>query len=378
MSSRGVFIVLLVLTGWDNPAQAIVQLDGYYKNILLQSATVLPPAGKDYNLDINRLRLRLRGQPTKRLRFDVAYDNEVWLGSYLDTTQFAVQQNRPQDTLFDLQQTTIDRRRTFARHGFYRAYVSLALGDVDVRAGRQRIAWGTALLWNPMDILNPLNPLQLERDEQIGVDAVSADWNYAALSRVSLVMAAHEKGDNSSYAMRWQSNIGLFDISLMSGQFRQGTVSGFDFAGQIGQVGLRGEFTHSNTRLDGDYQRFVIGADYSPGNSLTLALEYYFNGQGASDPDAYQIARWSNGELQSLGRHYLGNFFGYDFTPLLRWNNYLIVNLDDNSVFGFHSLVYSLFDDMDLTLGVQLQSGSEKSEYGQLQNVYYTQLQWFF
>jgi len=63
---------------------------------------------------------------------------------------------------------------------------------------------------------------------------------------------------------------------------------------------------------------------------------------------------------------------------LLRWNNYLIVNLDDNSVFGFHSLVYSLFDDMDLTLGVQLQSGSEKSEYGQLQNVYYTQLQWFF
>jgi len=378
MSSRYAFITLLVLAGWLSPAHAALQVSGYYKNILLRSATVLPPAGEDYTLDLNRLRLRLRGQPTTTLRFDIAYDNELWLGSYLDTPQFSRQQNPPQDSLFNLQQTTLDRDAAFARHGLYRGYVSLAMGDVDVRLGRQRIAWGTALLWNPMDILNPLNPLQLEREERAGVDAVTLDWNYAALSRLSLVAAGHETGDSSSYAIRWKSNLDLFDISLMGGRFRQDSIAGFDFAGQLGQMGLRGEFTHNNTERDGEYQRFVVGADYSFGNTLTLALEYYFNGQGASDRNAYQVTRWLSGNVQSLGRHYLGGFFGYDFTALLRWKNYLILNLDDDSVFGFHSLVYSLVDNVDLTLGVQHQSGLKTAEYGLLQNIYYTQLQWFF
>jgi len=378
MSERGLVGVVLFMLALSAPVLGDVQFEGYYKNILLQSATVLPPAGRGYDLDISRLRLQMRARPTDNLRFDIAYDNELWLGSYLDTTQFAMQRDQPPDTRFDLQQTTVDRQQAFARHRLYRGYLSVALGDVDIRAGRQRIAWGTALLWNPMDILNPLNPLQLEREERAGVDALAVDWNYGALSRLSLVAASHQGGDTSSYAARWQGNAGLFDYSLMSGRFRGDTISGFDFAGQIGQVGLRGEFTYSITLRDGEYRRFVVGADYSVGDRLSLAIEYYFNGQGATNPADYQFMRWLSGEIQSLGRHYLGGFLGYDFTPLLRWNSYLIANLDDGSVFGFHSLLYSLTDNLELTLGLQSQSGTASSEFGRLQDLYYTQLQWFF
>ena len=360
-----------------NPVQADVEWGGYYKNLLMVSKTVVPPE-ENYTLDLNRLRLQLHGDIIKKLGFNIEYDNEFLLGDYLDTQQFSIQKQQPSTGYVDLEDDYLDKTDVYARHRLYRGYLSLALNEVDVRLGRQRIAWGTALLWNPMDILNPLNPVQLEREERPGVDALLIDWNYGVLSRLSLVAAGHDEGEDSSYAIRWRSHVSQFDVSLMRGRFHKDTVTGLDFAGQLGQVGIRGEFTHSNTNIDGVYNRTVVGADYTFTNTLSLSMEYYFNGQGASDKSDYEIARWLTGEIQSMGRYYLGAFAGYDLTPLLRWDNYVIVNLDDDSSFRFHSLAYSLPENLDLTVGVQVYAGTGNSEYGQLQDIYYTQLQWFF
>ncbi len=270
----------------------------------------------------------------------------------------------------------MDNGTLYGGHRLYRAYAELTLSAVDLRIGRQRIAWGTAMLWNPMDILNPFNPIQLERLERQGIDAALLDWDYDALSRVSLVYARQRSG--ASAAMRWRSNLRGYDLSLMAGRFRGDAVGGFDFAGQLGDVGLRGEFTRTRPEAGRGFTQAVLGADYTFGNSLSLNLEVHYNGRGATDTRDYDFARLLRGEILSLARHYVGAYLGYDLTPLLRWDNFLIVNLDDDSLFLAPNLIYSLTDNLEGTLGIQAFHGDPGTEYGTFENLYHVQLQRFF
>ncbi len=360
------------------PAIADIELSGYYKNLFVNSTTLsLFGPSESYLLDNNRLRLKLAGDLSERIALDVQYDNEVFLGNYLDTTEFSsLLKNRPSDSYFGLDRRYVDNKNVYGTHHLYRAYVDLVLPKVDLRLGRQRIAWGTAMLWNPVDMLNPFNPIQVERQERQGIDAALLDWDYNALSRVSLVYAKQQSG--ASRALRWQGNQTGFDLSLMAGRFRDTSVLGFDFAGQIAALGVRGEITQTNSTSDGDFTRAVIGADYTFVNSLSLNIEIYYNGQGASDSAEYEFNRLLSGEMQSLARRYLGGYLGYEMTPLLQWSHYLIINLDDASIFFAPSLRYSLTENIEGSAGIQIFNGASGSEYGMLKNLYIAQLQWFF
>ncbi len=371
----GLCLMLLLTTA---PAAGEIKLSGYYKNLLVNSKT-LPLFGpsESYFLDLNRLRLKITGDLSNSVTFDIQYDNEVLLGNYLDTTEFSsLLKNRRPDSYFDLDGNYVDNSNLYGKHSLYRVYIDVALAEVDLKFGRQRIAWGTAMLWNPMDILNPFNPIQLERQEREGIDAVLMDWDYNALSRVTFVYAKQQRSE--SRAVRWRSNQQGFDLSLMAGNFRGDTVVGFDFAGQVKEIGVRGEITQTNPVNRAGYIRAVVGADYPFVNSLSLNIEMYYNGQGAYDPLGYEFNRLLSGELLSLARRYLGGYLGYDITPLLRWDNYLIINLDDNSVFFSPSLIYSLTENVEGRLGIQAFDGDSGSEYGTLEDQYFVQLQWFY
>ena len=84
-------------------------------------------------------------------------------------------------------------------------------------------------------------------------------------------------------------------------------------------------------------------------------------------PDEVHVGRWG-----------LGLFAGYEITPLLKWNNYLVRNLEDRSRYFSPSLAYSIRSDFDWGVGIQFFGGSDGSEYGRFHNAYYTQVQWFF
>ena len=135
---------------------------GYYKNLFVASETVAP-AGERYTLDLNRLRLELKGNLTESVALDLQYDNEVLLGSYLRTAQFAAQKDAPSGQYWDLESNYAEGGSYYARHLLYRANLTFSRGDTDLRLGRQRIAWGTGRFWSPLDLFNPINSIALER-----------------------------------------------------------------------------------------------------------------------------------------------------------------------------------------------------------------------
>ena len=109
-----------------------------------------------------------------------------------------------------------------------------------------------------------------------------------------------------------------------------------------------------------------------------MSGELYYNGAGTNDPTLYDLASLFAGRIQSVARRYLGAYASYEITPLLKWSNYLVTNLDDHSLYFSPSFLYSVRTNLDLTLGMQWFQGSEESEYGQFGDAYYAQLQWFF
>lgn len=350
---------------------------GYYKNLFEASETIVG-GSRHTILDTNRLRLELKGKLVPHIAIDMEYDNELLLGSYLRTTQFALQNALKPDQYLDLDGTYLKGGSYRGQQRLYRGNVTFSYGDTDIRVGRQRIAWGTGRFWSPLDLLNPLNPIAVERDERLGVDAVLAEHKLGPLSRVSAVYAPAHGGANASAALNLHSNIRGVDYSVIGGQFGNEQVAGIDIASQIGAAGVRGEFTLNRATTGARYQRALVAIDYAFANTLTLSAELYFNGAGTTNPSGYDFASLLTGKIESVAKHYLGGYASYEITPLLRLEGYVVLNLDDGSRFVSPVLTYSIRTNLDWKIGAQIFTGRSRSEYGHFHNVYYTQLQWYF
>ena len=361
----------------EEGALAAWNFSGYYKNLLTRSRTVLP-AGERYTTDLNRLRLKLEGKPSDHLALDLQYDNEVLLGSYLRTAQFQLQKALPAPTYWNAQSTYADQSRYHGQHRLYRAAVTWSQGATDVRIGRQRIAWGTGRFFSPLDILNPLSPITLERGERVGVDALLVEHKLDALSRIGAVYAPQHASGRSNLAALWHGNRGGFDYSVVAGRFGQQKVAGFDFAGQVGAAGIRGELTRNRTAARFSATRILLGADYAFPNTLNLSGELYRDGAGARDPLAYDFAALLAGRIQNVGRRYAATHAGYEITPLLKANLDLVANLGDKSRYFSPSLTYSVHDNLDATVGVQLFRGRAGTEYGTMRNTLFAQAVLYF
>jgi len=172
----------------------------------------------------------------------------------------------------------------------YEAYFEITgfiLDNLDMKVGKQRIAWGTADKFNPTDNLNPLdlsNPFNFgERLPSMAVQAnyYIKDWTFTGvvlpvftpslLPADTLVLPSSITGTlnmpefkprNLSYGVKIGSNIFNFDVSLsyfygydpfpipdsmgavtgITYGFDRERVFGADFAGEVKGVGLWGEF----------------------------------------------------------------------------------------------------------------------------------------
>lgn len=126
------------------------------------------------------------------------------------------------------------------------------------------------------------------------------------------------------------------------------------------------------------YRRALLAVDYAFANTLTLSGELYYNGAGAANRIGYDFAALFAGGIRNVARRYLGLYAGYEITPLLKWINYLVANLDDGSRYFSPGLIYSIRTNLDWSLGVQHFAGGAGSEYGRFNDMYYTYLQYYF
>lgn len=184
------------------------------------------------------------------------------------------------------------------------AYAQYAFGSgLQLRAGKQRVAWGSGFAWNPTNRLEPpKNPVNTGLEPQ-GAWAVRMDVIPSAWAGLILVAAQGttnvgdlpfptREAERTTGAVRARFLVRDTDLALVYlGGKNQKTLVGFDVARDVfGRVSLHAESAfHRGSEIDPQRQdetffRVAAGALYAVGTTSTT-LEYFFNGEGQTDAE---------------------------------------------------------------------------------------------
>jgi hypothetical protein len=244
-----------------------------------------------------------------------------------------------------------------------RAYLGLELGDWDLRIGRQAINFGQALIWNPVDLVDSNSPLDFDVVKE-GIDAFRASWAASSTASVQGLVAFPDGGTLA--LVRGETLAGSADVGILAAADARTDelVLGFDVKGDLG-VGYWVESAYHDLQEGDDYLQVVAGFDYSFAvqDQLYLALQVYRDTSGGTGVADYDYASLGAGRRRFLARNYASLIAGLTFDELTTLNGSLIYNLEDSSYVTTVGLARYVFENLELTVRVNLFRGAGPGEY---------------
>lgn len=270
-----------------------------------------------------------------------------------------------------------------------RLSVSYTQPDYVIRLGRQTLTWGSGLVFHPMDLVNPFQPVANDTAYKRGTDMTYGQWLFINGADIQGAFVPHRQPqdvlnldpapeqDGDSYALFATAYYGNLQWNVLLAQDYNDTVLGIgasgSFAGAVWNVEM------VPTRLDQGSTKTSILINVSQAGTLLQRnlnsfAEYYHNGLGETKRhysllqlnDAL-IARLSRGQQFVTGRDYLAMGTHWEWSPLLQLSPTVIFNLHDNSSLFDAQINYSLSNNLNLKGGVQLPFGSKGTEFGGLE-----------
>ncbi len=269
--------------------------------------------------------------------------------------------------------------------------------DLQVTVGRQRVAWGTAWVWNPTDLFNPLDILDFDYEERPATDAVRLQYYTGAVTKLDIAYKPAKDAEDQILAGLWSINKWNYDFNFIAGMRFKRWLTGFSWVGDILNAGFRGEVLVSQApnKPDTNFIYIALGesslssfkdpiisvslsGDYTFPNTFYIHTEILYNNNGKTANtflflnEAYKLgmltaARWS-----------LYQEFAYDITPLLRGTLFGIFNPDDKSFVVIPSLNYSFITNLDIYLIAMFFNGDQLTEFGECGTTLYVRFKYSF
>lgn len=249
------------------------------------------------------------------------------------------------------------------------AYIDYYAAAFDLRLGRQRISWGTALEINPTSVLNPPN-MKDPLGDKLPIYALKMDYylnNVFSLTGVYVpfftpavrevpipgieVRQPDPIFENGEAALKLSARgLGGYDFSLsyfygredlptvVMGQppyahYRPMHVFGLDMATVFGDVGFWLEGVYNVPKDGAEYYQGIVGADYGFSNGIVVMGQYLHQKNKLGEVNNLLIL----GSNQDLG--------------LYQWRLGMIYNLDEKSYMLRPEVSFSLSDVTKIMVG---------------------------
>lgn len=374
------------------PAAAGVGVDGSLKTLYSYSRS--PLTRRQHWADLNRARLSLKAATPETeggfaLRAEADYDHELRLGSQLNSPESRTFGLAEPDSFLTMDQTVSSGTDHSWRHRLYRGWVEAEAGGFKARFGRQRVAWGTGKIWNPVDVLNPYQPTTLEREERLGVDALSVRRGLGQTGSAEAVWALGRGWMDTDLLGRFKAGLAGAELGLLGGHVAGSTASwlmGGELAWDVRGGTLHGELSYTDLETRTPFWRGVLGYEYgftadppwAPLKDLWFNVEWFHNGRGADDPARYATSLLRQGREVALGRDYGGLAVKKDLHPLLYMELSYLRNLRDASHFLSPSVNWNPVGDLHVFSGYQRFGGRPVTEFARQPDVFYAGAQFFF
>ncbi len=399
-------VIYLAITPLVGTADAEFRVGGYYKNFSTVFNSPFPDAPMT-GIVVNRLRLNLSHTPTDTLSFAVAYDFTPRVQDPLLFSQspFAVgvASSRYRVVDFDTRiypSTDEVMGSVGIYHNLDRASVQFSTEFADFSIGRDAIAWGSARIINPTDVIAPYTYDQLDTEDRVGVDAVRVRIPVSVMGEVDTgyIFGNNFDFDKSAVFLRTQLNAAETDFSILLLEFQKDLLIGLDVARGIGGAGFWLETAYvlvepfdDEPDVSDHYLRTSVGLDYSFGGETYAFIEYHFNSAGARKPENYlanlEQSAYTRGGVYLLGRHYLAPGFTRQLTPLISFSGQMLFNLSDPSTFVAPQIAYNVAEDIHLSVGGFVSIGKRpkngessefQSEFGSYPNLFFSSFRVYF
>lgn len=344
------------------------------------------------------IRLRITATPSDMVSFESAYevtpvirDNPPAVAGTPVRSSLAYRAYDIEEVLYPDDEEDGDRFIVY--QNLDRALVSLSFEHADIHIGRQPVAFGSARVVNPTDVIAPFTYTTLVKDERIGVDALRVKTPLGWMGEVDLGFVFGDNFDEKESAafLRSKAYFLKTDVTVMAMYFRENYLAGLSLARSIGDAGSWLEAAYVFSEEDGgeNYTRFSAGMDYSFTDKVYSYLEYHYSGAGDGEAGRYfshlEETAYIDGTVYLLARHYLAPGFTWQTTPLLTFNGQALINLNDGSFLLSPVFSYSLADEATMEIGAFAGIGESsaspfqpQSEFGLYPDVYFASLNIYF
>lgn len=234
-----------------------------------------------------------------------------------------------------------------------------------ITAGKQRLYWGVGRVFRPLDVFNPTNFFE-PTYERPGSNAILGYYSIGSLSSIRAICVPELNFKQSFYGIRFGTNIVKNDIGLnfMHRNINQRTIVGAEITGDA-VVGYWTELSY-NWEDTIDYAKASIGIDYTFPYYIYTMVEFFYDGSGITNLPNYDYNKLLTGERTTLAQKYLYATIGLIPNPFLHPSLNSIINLDDKGFILIPQVQYSIFENTELTLGLNFFLGSNDSEFKNL------------
>ena len=368
----------------------------------------------------NLLRLIAGGRPTEQLSYEVHGIQSYTYSSAGDGTESPIFGTSGADRRYRALDATWDWHEgdnSLATLWLDRFNTKSALPWADITVGRQAVTFGKAYFWNPLDIFLPFDPRQFDRDYKAGVDALRVDIPLGSFTGINLITVAGRELDSSGEFIddgtlnaSWYGSALLgrvfttlkgWDLALQGGKIYGGYQLGSGLVGEIGPIEARAEASYFWARdseplpapLEGDLVEdaftAVLGLGHRFDNTLTVEIEYFYNGAGESNDLDESFVRFRNGSSLQMSRHLTGLLVSYEFLPIITAQLTALYSWEDPSGQLQPILTWSPSDNTEVLVGASINFGDRpeqsstgqpqlQSEFGTFPDFYFMEFKLYF
>jgi len=358
----------------------MIEWGGYYENQLMVGKLprdLSDPDASDWKVtDTNKFRLDLTAMPVKKFRLDV----DVILKTFHGTTSYHLADMLPekfQPELAVWEASDPSSVKWNLDNEFYldNAYLTVSLKQLRLRVGKQQVRFGSGYFWNPTDLFT-VKDLVDPAYEKRGLTAVKLQFFFKEEGQIDLYyffengfeenmqksgfMEGGRLGllDEPSFVVRLRKHFYRWEVSTLFTMKKDAWIElsspapgmppvipeliiddrimgGFDFAGELGGAGLRGELAVNKIGRSTRFIEVLGSIDYTFRCGFYIMGEYLFTSRGKSGSENYSFEDWINYLTQSLkvpGMHYAAALLKYTFAGInLDLQLAGIVNASDGS-----------------------------------------------
>lgn len=320
----------------------------------------------------------------------------TYYGSAIEKIPFFKEQIIHHYPFTDLGWQLANEKKLFSYLEIDRLYVDYQGTNWEFTVGRQRIAWGTSLVWNVIDLFNPLSILDFDYEEHPGNDALRLQYFTGPVSHVEIAYSPAKTSDKQTFALLWGAHAGEYDLYFLAGIKQRRRLAGFAWSGYIRDAGFRGELKISDPPSKGlptvypllflpqltDNRQVnvqaVLSFDYSFPNSFYVHSEMYFNRDGVLQNAGFYRWQTSEADMLSPARWSLFQEAAYQITPLIRSDAFILFNPNDHSFVLVPSVSWNATTNLDWYLIGFFSKGSPNTEFGDIGKAGFIRLKYSF